>query len=412
MRPSWSLGPLREPRFGLLFAARTTSSFGSAMANVALAFAVLDFGGPTDLGIVILAREVPTVILLLAGGVWSDRLPRHLVLVSSDTVRGLAQALTAGLLLTGHATLFTVALLQVVYGAVNAFGRPAFQGVMPQIVRPARLQQANALLGLSNSIVNIAGPALGALVVAAAAPGWALAVDALTFGVSATLLVRLDLPRSLRLSGRSVLADFHEGWREFTSRSWLVAVVAGFGLFQLSFFPALLVLGPYVAKASLGGPGAWGTILAVQAAGSFAGGLVALRMHFARPLVAVLVLVVPAGLLVLLLGLGASLWAIIGIAFAAGCGFAIGGAVWDSTLQTHIPEQSISRISSFDWFGSVALNPIGYAVIGPLSDAIGVGECLLLAGLLNLGTTAAILAIPSVRGLRSGRAAGTAREAA
>lgn len=402
MRLPSALEPLREHRFRLLFASRTVSTFGGSMADVALAFAVLGIGGPTDLGLVILAREIPLVVLLLLGGVWSDRLPRHLVLVSSDVVRAVAQAGTAALLLTGNATIVAIAFLQVFYGAVNAFGVPAYHGVVPQVVPTARLQQANALLGLSYSTAGIAGPALGAVIVTAAAPGWALAVDAFTFTVSALLLVRLDLPRTLRLSGRSVLSDFREGWREFTSRSWLVAIVASFAFFQLTFFPALLVLGPYVAKTQLGGPGAWGAILAVEAAGSLVGGLLALRVHFTRPLVVTLLLVIPAGTQVVLLGLGAPLWAIMGVAFLSGGGFAFSSAVWFSTLQEKIPQNAISRISSFDWFGSVALNPLGYALIGPLSEVIGVGHALLLAGALNIGTTIAMLAVPSVRGLKAG----------
>lgn len=402
MRLPAGLEPLHERRFRLLFASRTVSVFGGTMANVALAFAVLDLGPPRDLGFVILAREIPIVVLLLLGGVWSDRLPRHLVLVTTDVVRGAAQAATAALLLTGKATVLDVALLQVLYGGATAFGRPAYQGLVPQVVEQGRLQQANALVGLSNSIVSIGGPALGAIVVAAAAPGWALAVDAGTFAASALFLMRIDLPRASRVTGRSVLADFRDGWREFTSRSWLVAVVLYFGVFQLTYFPALLVLGPYVAKHELGGPRAWGTILALEAAGALVGGLVALRVRFARPLAATMLLVVPAGVLVVLLGLTLPVWLLAATAFASGACFALDGAVWFSTLQEKIPADAISRVSSFDWFGSVALNPVGYALVGPLSELIGVQRTLIVAGLANVGSSLAMLAVPSVRTLRSG----------
>ncbi len=372
------------------------------MANVALAFAVLDLGRPRDLGFVILAREIPIVILLLVGGVWSDRLPRHLVLVSTDVVRASAQAATAGLLLTHSATVLGVALLQVAYGGATAFGRPAYQGLVPQVVEGGSLMQANAIVGLSNSIASIVGPALGAVIVAAAAPGWALAADAVTFTLSAIFLVQIDLPRALRMSGRNVLTDFRDGWREFTSRPWLVAVVSYFGVFQLTYFPALLVLGPYVAKRDLGGAKAWGTILAFEAVGALLGGILALRLRFARPLLATILLSVPAGVVVLLLGLSAPLWVIVAAAFVSGACFAIDGAVWFSTLQEKIPADAISRVSSFDWFGSVALNPIGYAVVGPLSESIGVGHALVLAGALNVGSSLLMFAIPSVRTLPAG----------
>ena len=372
------------------------------MADVALAFAVLDIGRPRDLGFVILAREIPIVVLLLAGGVWSDRLPRHLVLVSTDGVRGAAQAVTAALLVTGSASVLSVALLQTLDGSAAAFARPAYQGLVPQVVKSADLQQANALVGLSNSTVSIAGPAIGAAIVATSQPGWALAADALTFAVSALLLMRIDLPRTLRITGRSMLADFRDGWNEFVSRSWLVAIIIAFGLFQLTYFPALLVLGPYVAKHDLGGAGAWGTILSLEAAGALVGGVLALRVRFSRPLIATMLLVLPAGIVLVLLGLSAPLWSIAGTAFVSGALFALDGAVWFSTLQEKIPEHAISRVSSFDWFGSVALNPIGYALIGPLSEAIGVGKALVLAGALNLATSLLPLLVPAVRNLRAG----------
>jgi hypothetical protein len=208
-----------------------------------------------------------------------------------------------------------------------------------------------------------------------------------------------------------VLAEFKEGWHEVVSRSWLVAIIVAFAVFQLTYFPALLVLGPYVAKTELGGAGAWGTILAVEAAGALLGGLIALRVRFARPLVATLFLTVPAAVVLLLLGVEAPLWLIVPVSFVSGACFAIDGAVWFTTLQEKIPEHALSRVSSFDWFGSVALNPVGYALVGPLSEALGVGSALVLAGALNLGSTLAMLLVPSVRGLRAGRDAEAAEAA-
>lgn len=402
MRLPDAFQPLRERQFRLLFGSRSVSSFGGTMAEVALAFAVLDIGRPRDLGFVILAREIPVVVLLLLGGVWADRLRRDLVLVVSDGTRGVAQAAIAALLLTGNGTVLRVALLQVLYGGANAFGRPAYTGLIQQTASVARLQQANALMGLSFSTVGIAGPAVGAVVVASANPGWALAADAATFAASVALLLRIALPPTLRVAGGSVLADFRYGWAEFVARPWVVAMVVWFGLFQLATFPALLVLGPYVAKHDLGGAGAWGAILAVEAAGSLIGGLLALRVRFRRPLAAMLVLGLTTPALLLMLGLAPPVWAISCVSFANGASLSLGGAVWFSTLQEKIPEHAISRISSFDWFGSLALNPIGYAAVGPLSEVVGVPAALYGAAALNMGSTLAVLALRSVRAVRAG----------
>ena len=223
-----------------------------------------------------------------------------------------------------------------------------------------------------------------------------------TFAASALLLLGIRIPLAARSAGASVLADFREGWTAFVSRRWVVGMVASFGLFQLATFPALLVLGPYVAKTKLGGPISWGTILAVETAGAFVGGALALRLRFGRPLVACLVLSLPTAALLLVVGLAAPVWAISCVAFVNGSCLSMGGAVWFSTLQEKIPEHLISRISSFDWFGSVVFNPIGYVIIGPLSQLVGVAGALYLSAAVNATATLAVLGMPSVRGLRAG----------
>ena len=139
MRLPRSFDVLRERNFARYLAAVTVSTLGSGMATVALAFAVLEFGGATDLGIVLLAREIPLVILLLLGGVFADRIPRQRILVSSDLVKGAAQAVTAILLFSGTATVWNVALLQTMFGLAAAFSRPATTGLIKEAASDARL---------------------------------------------------------------------------------------------------------------------------------------------------------------------------------------------------------------------------------------------------------------------------------
>jgi MFS family permease len=369
------------------------------MAMVALAFAVLGFGGATDLGIVLLAREIPIVVLLLLGGVFADRIPRRTILVSTDLVKGTAQVATAILLFTGTANVWNVALLQALFGVSAAFSRPATTGLVKEAVSDARLQEANALLGLSSSVLSVAGPAIGALIVAAGSPAWAIAIDSITFFASAALIASMHLTTSVRIASASILGDLRDGWREFVERSWAVAMVVSFGLFQLSYFPALLVLGPLVAKEQLGGAGAWGTILAVESLGAVVGGLFALRLRFSRPLVASQLSVLPAGLLLAALAVPLPLIWLAVVSFANGIGFAVGNVLWMTALQRNVPGHTLSRISSFDWLGSVALNPIGYALIGPLAVAIGTPETLVIAAVLNIGVLVGVVLLPSVRAI-------------
>ncbi len=369
------------------------------MASVALAFAVLQIGTASDLGYVLLAREIPIVVFLLAGGVWADRVSRKALLVAGALATGSAQSTTALLFLTHHATVWRVALLQIVFGVASAFTRPASTGLIAQAVDHDHLQEANALLDLSRSWLRVAGPALGALIVVLANPGWALAGDAATFFVIAGLYLRLRIPSAERPARTRMLRELREGWSEFTARTWLWTMVASFGLFQLSLFPALLVLGPTVAKLHLGGAGAWGLILAFQGVGSMLGGLAALRLRPRRPLVAASLLCVPTAVLLALLGAAAPVALLCVASLVAAVGLTSGDIIWFTTFQLWVPEHLMSRLSSFDWFGSVALNPLGYALVGPLANALGVANTLYLAAGLNAVVSVAVASSPAVRAI-------------
>jgi MFS family permease len=396
-----SLDVLRERNFARYLGAIVVSQLGNGMANVALAFAVLGFGTPTDLGIVLLAREVPMIVFLLLGGVFADRLPRRTILVSTDLVKGSAQVATAVLLFSGSAHVWNIALLQAAFGVANAFSRPVGIGLVRETVSDEHLQQANALQQLSRSTLSVVSPALGALIVTLGSPAIAITIDAATFFASATLISTMRIAGIVRAATSSVVRDLREGWREFISRPWVVAIIASFGLFQLTYFPALLVLGPTVAKDQLGGAAGWGTIIAVEGLGAVAGGLLALHVKVARPLVWSELVVIPSGFLLLALAVPLPVAAIAAVGFVVGVGFALGENLYVTAFQRNIPEHALSRISSYDWFGSVALNPIGYALIGPIAAAIGIGETLVIAGILNVLTCFLVVAVPSVRTIRS-----------
>ena len=192
--------------------------------------------------------------------------------------------MTAVLLFAGAANVRNVGLLQAVFGIAAVFSRPATTGIVREAVSDERLQEGNALLALSRNILSIAGPAIGAIIVALGTPALAIAIDAATFFASAALVASMHLAPTVRLASKSIVGDLRDGWREFVERTWVVVMVISFGLFQLTYFPALLVLGPLVAKEELGGPGAWGAVLAIESAGAVVGAIFALHVKFDRPL--------------------------------------------------------------------------------------------------------------------------------
>ena len=402
------LGPLRNGQFRLLFAGRAISSLGDRLVPVALAFAVLDLtGSPTDLGIVFAAQTLPLVAFVLLGGVWADRLPRQFVMLASDGVRALAQGLSAALLLSGSAHIWELAALQAVYGAAEAFFGPASVAVVPQTVSEAELQPANALLGLTGNLADVLGPALAGVIVATSGPGWGLAADAATFVASGVFLA-LMRPRALAAAAATegTLAQLRAGWRAFRSRTWLWVTVVFFTLFLAFVYSPLQVLGPQVAKVSLGGPGAWAAISATLGVGAVAGGLIGLRWRPRRPLLASFVLFLLAGpALIVLLAARAPLAAILAAALIDGSSGTLFNVFWFTALQREVPASEQSRVSSWDYLGSLALQPVGLALAGPIAAAIGVSTTLYGAAALFVLLLAAVLAVPAVRNFESSGAA-------
>ena len=256
------------------------------MVPVALTFAVLQQGrSAEDVGYVLAAETVPLVILLLAGGVIADRLSRRAVMIGSDVARCASELLLAALLLTGSPALWVFMVLAGVIGAGQAFFNPALTGLLPFVVSPGRLQQANALRGVASSTAQIVGPAAAGLIVAAGGAGWAIAIDGATYAVSAVCLARLHLPAQAPPPRESFAAQLRTGWTEFRSRTWLWVIVVQFGLFDLLAYAPFMVLGAVIADRTLGGATAWGLILAAQGGGSIVGGLAILRARPRRPLV-------------------------------------------------------------------------------------------------------------------------------
>jgi MFS family permease len=395
------LGPFAERDFSLLFVGRTISLFGSAFAPIALAFSVVVLtGSPSDLGLVLAAYMLAHLVFLLVGGVWADRLPRHLVMVVSDVLSGGAQLVAAGLLLTGYCQVWHLIVLSALRGGASAFFMPASAGLVPQIVSPGRIQEANALLSLSRNSTRIAGVAIAGLLIATVGPGWALFLDGLTYAVGAVFVGMLRVPPVEAAKEREFTRELAEGWREFRSRSWLCVTIVQFALINAYALGAFLVLGPFVAEEHLGGAASWGFILAAEAVGMILAGVVALRYKPERPLFVATLAVLTMAPLLALLGIAAPLLVILPAAFVAGVGLELYGVFWDTTLQQHIPDEKLSRVSSYDVLGSFALIPIGVAVMGPISNTIGVADTLLGAAAVVVLATIAVTSVADVRNLR------------
>jgi MFS family permease len=394
-----ALGALTERPFRLLWLGQTLSAAGDAVVGVAIAFAVLELGDARDLGFVMACYMLPRALLTLAGGVWADRLPRRLVMIGADLVRAIAQATAAILLIGGSAETWQLAVTSALVGAGSAFFGPASSGLVPETISAGRLQDANALMSISRSGVDVFGPLVAGVLVAVAGPGWVLAIDAASYLASVAFLALLPRTAAPALPHQSFVADLVHGFQEVRSRTWLWS---GFLVFCVgnTAMAAAFVLGPVVAKAELGGAAAWGLILAGGAIGATVGSALALRVRPARPLRASFPLVCLVGLYMLAFVPPLPVGAIM-LAAAGGFGaIALANTLWDTTVQEQVPREALSRVFAYDWLISFVCMPLGYVLAGPLADGIGTSTTFAGCAAVVIGSNLLVLLVPSVRSLR------------
>jgi predicted MFS family arabinose efflux permease len=376
---------------------------GDGMVAPALAFAVLRLTGHvSDLGLVLAAGTTAQVLFMLAGGVIADWLPRNVLMLGSDLLRTVSQGTMALLLITGTARVWHLLALQVVHGIAAALFMPAVPGLIQATTTPEQRQPANALrvLALSGSLT--AGPAVAGTLVVTSGPGWAIAVDAATFAASACCLTQVRLRPAPRGRRYRFARDLADGWREFRSRRWVWSIIAAASLMNL-LYAGFSVLGPAVSVRSFGGAGGWAFISAAFGAGCLIGSVVALLVRPRFPLRSALTVMVAFACPTLTLAAGLTVRVVAVAAFCGGLVMMVFNALWETALQQHIPATTLSRVSAYEWVGSVACQPLGLVLVAPVAGRLGLHATLWTAGALQVVVALSPLLVPEVRTLPSPR---------
>ncbi|ORT60936.1 MFS transporter [Streptomyces sp. CB03238] len=413
-RPEWA-----GRNYTLLTAAAIVTNLGTHGALIAAAFAVLESGGDGgDVGLVAAARTLPLVLFLLIGGAIADRLPRHRVMVAANALNCASQAVFAVLVLAGDPQLWQMMLLTALCGTGQAFFNPAAEGMLMSSVSGEQAGRAFALFRMAMNGAGIGGAALGGAMIAAFGPGWVLAVDAAAFAVAGALRAFLDVSHiAEREPGGGLLADLREGWKEFTGRPWLWSIVAQFSVVVAVVGAAESVYGPLVAQEELGGARPWGLALAAFGVGTVGGALLAMRWKPRRMLLVGTLCVFPLALPSAALAVPLPVGGLVAAMFVCGVALEMFGVAWMTTLHQEIPEDKLSRVSAYDWFGSTAMLPLSTALAGPAESLFGRSQALWGCAALVLLATALVLLVPDVRNLTrrtkevTGRAAALAPSA-
>jgi predicted MFS family arabinose efflux permease len=393
-------GVFRHRDFRLLLCGQAASTIGDRIVFVALALYVTELGSPSDVGIVLACHAVPLVAFLLIGGVWADRLPRHKVMVATDLIRFALHALLAALIFTGTVEIWAIALIEAAFGTAEAFFRPAYTGLVPQTVPEEEIQPAKAAFGTVETVAEFAGPALATALVLGVGPGWAFALDAATFLVSAAFLVQLrPRERGTTMVRTTVLAELREGWSEVRSRVWVWVIILVFSFALLTSFGPWMTLGPTVSIERYDTRAVYGILVSVMGAGTIVGALVGFRWRPRFPMRTgmLLALLWPASMGAFALGLPVAVLA--ATSLLAGVGVALFGIWWETALAQRVPPHVLSRVTAYDWMGSLALLPIGYVLAGPLGEQLGAVDVLAAGSALALAALLSSFLVTEVRSL-------------
>jgi MFS family permease len=395
------------PKFYQFFAARTISNFGNGMSPVALAFGVLDIAGADagSLSLVQGARTVPILLLLIVGGTIADKYGRAKVMGLADMWLSVLILIAAWSFITGSPSVWLLTIVGLLSGLLNGIWYPAFAGLVPIIVPESKLQSANAAIGFGSNIAFMFGTAGAGLVVLYFGVGWALVIDALTFLIAGALVYPLSkLPQpGQAVQGEKVnfLRELKLGWKEFKTRTWLVTIVVAFAFINMTFEAIWAVLGALQTREHYDGAATWGLVLGFMSLGFLIGTVIANKIRPKYPLRLVMILMLAEPVFTLAFGTVQPIFVLLLSAIAVGIAMDIFYVMWATTIQQNVPSESLSRVNSYDSFGSFVFGPLGIIVAGPLAIAIGINETLIIGAAVSALAIVGSLMIPSVRNLEA-----------
>jgi MFS family permease len=408
------LSALRSRDFRLLWLGQSASVIGDGLVIVAIGLFVNRLtGDPSDVGVVLAAYSLPLVLLVLVGGVIADRLPRQAVMMVTDAIRGLAHGVLALLIATGTVRVWHMVVIGLLFGTSQAFFQPAYTGLIPQTVPEDDIQAAQALGGVSRELASFVSPALATVLVLGVGGAAAFGLDAVTFAISAATLAWVRTrPRGVAGVRSTMLAELREGWATVRERPWVWGTISAFSASLLLALAPFFVLGPAVSRHVYGTDAVFGITNAAWGTGTIVGVVIGARWRPRRPLLAAMLAAVAWPGQIALFAAGPSLYLLYPVTAAAGVGLGLFDVWWETALAQRIPGQLLSRVSAWDWMGSLALLPAGYLLAGPMASALGDVQVLVGGGLAGLAAIALGLLPRSTRTLTRLENAGEGSEPA
>jgi len=396
---------LRNRPFALLWSGQTVSRIGDSLYRIALAWWVLEkTGSATAMGTVLIFTSVPTLLFLLIGGVVVDRLPRPRVMLASDLSQGVIVAIVSMLALSNLLQVWHIYVASIVFGLAEAFFRPAYTAILPDVTPRESLNSANSLTTLSNEVAGVGGPAIGAAIVAAGGTSIAFALDAVSFFISAACLIGILSLAQTKIEPRestSVVRDVSEGIGAVRASPWLWITITFAAFANITLAGPFSVTTPFLIKDHLHADvGSLGLVYSVFSLGSVVAAIwLGSRLHVRRRGLFTYSVWLVSALTLIAIGLSQSVLGVAIAAFICGAGLSIGNLIWINTLQELVPTNLLGRVSSIDNLGSLVFTPIGYGVAGWATDLIGPAGVFIIGGIIACGLALLGMLHPAVRAL-------------
>jgi MFS family permease len=384
--------PFRSGQYRLLIGALSLSIFGSGMWLVAIVFQVKALGGgPIDLSFVATGNALGLVATVLVGGVVADRIPQKRILLAVEGAKFAAVAVVAALALSGSLEIWHLAVASLVLGVADGFFYPAYSAMLPSILPADDLLGANGFEGvLRPAVMQAAGPAIASTIIAALAPSWVFLFIAVSLALGAVVLSFLRLTALRRVVEpsdahpvRQLLGDLRGGFAYMVRTPWLLATLLYACVIVLLIMGPIEVLLPFaVTEQTGGGPLEFAIALAAFGLGGVIGSIAIASRRLPRRYLTVMNLLWGAGSLPLaVIGLTGHLWVMVVALFIVGFSYQAATVIWGTLLQRRVPPEMLGRVSSLDFFVSLALMPVSMALAGPVGELIGRGPTFLVAGI-------------------------------
>lgn len=411
-RDRWRIfRPLAHRDFRALFSAVVLSIFAAGMWAVVMVYSVIAVGGgPVDLSLVAASNATGLLLCAIPGGIVADRVSRRFIVRAVSLADFLAITSVVVVGVYGPVGIPQLVVVSFVLGAGAGFFFPAYSAILPRLLPPGQLLAANGLEGaIRPALQQAAGPAAAGMLLAALIPAHAAVAIAVAHGAAFVVLLFLrpepaavgtdsaDAAGGEEQTARSVLHDLREAV-VFTVRTpWLLWTLLYATVWVLVVVGPEEVLLPFLIRDRIGeDPRLFGFLLAVYGAGGVLGSIFVSSRKLPRRYLTTMNLVWGLSTLpFIIVGFTDQYWLLMASLFIVGFGFSYGNVIWGTLLQRRVPRHMLGRISSLDFFVSLALMPLSMALAGPLAEVLSLQVIFTAAGVLTLAF--ALIAIFAAR---------------